>query len=407
MARSNVKIDAGQIAKQCLPLIEQRQGEFLRQLQTLVEIESPSGDKAAVDVLGGHLLREFERMGGVVQIRQATSYGDHLQVDFAAGGAGTSGKASQKPVLLLGHFDTVWELGTLRSMPFKIEKGRAWGPGVYDMKVGIVMMMHAVRALRDANGGSLPRPVRIWLVTDEEVGSESSRMWTEKLAQECGAVFVCEPAQGLGGAVKTARKGVGDYRVRVTGKAAHSGVDFEKGESAILELARQIGAIAKFTDLKRGMTVNPGIVHGGTRTNVIAAEADVDVDVRIARVADAKLLERKFRGLRPFNKKCKLEVSGGVNRPPMERTPNVIALYKEARRIAAALDKKWKLEEKATGGGSDGNFTAALGVPTLDGLGGVGEGAHAVHESVVLAEIPRRTAVLAGLMAGASGRKKA
>lgn len=397
-----MKTDPNVLAQAALALLEERQGEMLHQLQTLVEMESPSGDKAAVDVLGGHLLREFERMGGVVTIRQAVSYGDHLQVDFAADSAasGSAKSAKQKPVLLLGHFDTVWELGTLRTMPFKVEKGRVWGPGVYDMKVGIVMMMHAVRALREVNGGSLPRPVRIWLVTDEEVGSESSRAWTEKLAKECAAVFVMEPSQGLGGAVKTARKGVGDYTVRVTGKASHSGVDFEKGESAILELARQIGAIAKFTDLKRGMTVNPGVIRGGTRTNVIAAEAEVDVDVRVAKMADAKVLEKKFRGLKAFNKKCKLEVSGGVNRPPMERTDKVVRLYKEARRIAASLDKQWGLEEKATGGGSDGNFTAALGVPTLDGLGGVGEGAHAVHESVVLAEIPRRTALLVGLIAG-------
>jgi glutamate carboxypeptidase len=221
---------------------------------------------------------------------------------------------------------------------------------------------------------------------------------TEKLAKECAAVLVMEPSQGITGALKTARKGVGDYRVRVTGKASHSGVDFEKGESAILELARQIGAIAKFTDLKRGITVNPGVIQGGTRTNVIAAEAMVDVDVRIAKMNDAKLLDKKFRGLRTFNKKCKIEVSGGVNRPPMERTGKVAGLYKEAKRLAASLDGKWALEEKATGGGSDGNFTAALGVPTLDGLGGVGEGAHAVHESVILAEIPRRTALLAGMI---------
>jgi glutamate carboxypeptidase len=211
--------------------------------------------------------------------------------------------------------------------------------------------------------------------------------------------LVCEPSQ-LSGAVKTARKGVGDYRVRVTGKASHSGVDFEKGESAILELARQIGAIAQFTDLKRGMTVNPGVISGGTRTNVIAADAMVDVDVRVARMADSKVLDKKFRGLKPFNKNCGLQITGGVNRPPMERTAKIASLYKDARTIAAALDSKWKLEEAATGGGSDGNFTAALGVPTLDGLGGVGEGAHALQEQIILDEIPRRTALLAGLIAG-------
>lgn len=389
-----MRSDPTTLAKAALELIEPRQGEMLRELQTLVEMESPSGEKAAVDLLGAHLAREFADMSGEVTVHVSAKYGDHLQVDFAG-----NAKSKLKPVMLLGHFDTVWETGTLAEMPFRVEHGRVWGPGVYDMKVGIVMMMHAVGALRDASGGKLPRPVRIWLVTDEEVGSESSRDMTEKLAKECAAVLVMEPAQGLGGAVKTARKGVGDYTVRVTGKAAHSGVDFEKGESAILELARQIGAIAKFTDLKRGMTVNPGIVRGGTRTNVIAAEAEVAVDVRIAKAADAKVLDKKFLGLKPFNKRCKVEVSGGVNRPPMERTDKVVRLYKDARRIAEQLDNKWRLEEKATGGGSDGNFTAALGVPTLDGLGGVGEGAHALHESVLLAEIPRRTALLAGLIA--------
>jgi glutamate carboxypeptidase len=209
-------------------------------------------------------------------------------------------------------------------------------------------------------------------------------------------VLVLEPSDGLRGAVKTSRKGVGEYTIKVTGKAAHSGLDFEKGESAIVELARQIMAISSLVDLKRGITVNVGVVSGGTRTNVIPALATASLDVRIARKKDAALIDRQLRALRPFNRRCKLEIRGGVNRPPMERTPGVVRLYEKALDIARDLG--WKLEEASVGGGSDGNFTASLGIPTLDGLGGVGEGAHATHESILIAELPRRAALLAGLI---------
>jgi glutamate carboxypeptidase len=234
------------------------------------------------------------------------------------------------------------------------------------------------------------------LNTDEEVGSESSRPITERLAKKSEAVFVLEPAQGPQAALKTARKGVGDYHVKVTGRAAHSGVDFEKGHSAILELARQIERISTFTDLKRGLTVNVGVIHGGTRTNVVAAEAQADIDIRIARLKDAAQLEKKFLSLKPVNRKCKLEVTGGLNRPPMERTREIAALFAKAKEIAEELG--WDLEEAATGGGSDGNFTAALGIPTLDGMGAAGEGAHSRDESVVVSELPRRTALLAAMI---------
>src|SRR5437879_4460128 len=284
----------GASVREALKFIEAQQDEMLQTLRQMVEIESPSSDKAAVDKLGAYLKNEFEKMGGRVTTHLATQFGDHLQIDF-------DGQVKSKPALLLGHFDTVWDMGTLKSMPFKIEKGRAWGPGVYDMKLGIVMMMYAVRALREASGGTLPRPVRIFLVTDEEVGSDSSRKITEKLAKESAAVFVMEPSQGIDGAVKTWRKGVGSYEVKVSGKASHSGVDFEKGESAILELAKQITKIADFTDMKRGITVNPGVISGGTRVNVLAAEASVEVDVRIMKLKDAAYVEKKFRGLKPFN----------------------------------------------------------------------------------------------------------
>src|SRR4051812_17959331 len=251
VARAESAVTQGgrsELLRDALEIIESRQKEMLAKLRELVEFESPSSDKAVVDLLGAVLARDFADLGGEVTVHSAADYGDHLQVDFP-------GEFAAKPTLLLGHFDTVWDVGTLKTMPFKIEKGRAWGPGVYDMKLGIVMMMFAIRAAREASGGVLPFPVRVWLVTDEEVGSESSRKITEKLAKECAEVLVLEPSQTIAGAVKTWRKGVGSYTVEVTGKASHSGVDFEKGNSAIVELAKQITNISKFTDLKRGITV--------------------------------------------------------------------------------------------------------------------------------------------------------
>jgi len=250
--------------------------------------------------------------------------------------------------------------------------------------------------LRSWHNDSVPRPVTVLLVSDEEVGSDSSRRITESLARKSGAVLVLEPSYGTKGAVKTARKGVGEYSIKVTGKAAHSGLDFDKGESAIVELAKQITAISKLVDLKRGLTLNVGIVSGGTRSNVIPAEATAVLDVRVAKMKDAAAIDRQLRALKPFNRKCKLEITGGMNRPPMERNAAVAGLYNKAASIAKQLG--WKLEEAAVGGGSDGNFTAALGIPTLDGLGGVGEGAHATHESISISELPARTALLAALM---------
>ena len=358
-------------------------------LREFVELESPSFNKGPVDTCGQRIAREFARIGGAVTVHHQDVFGDHLQVDFP----GRSGK----PAMLLGHFDTVWDVGTLAKMPWRIEKGRAHGPGTFDMKGGIVQMIFAITALKEANGGDLPRPVRVWLVTDEEVGSESSRPSTERFARQSAAVFVCEPAQSQNGALKTARKGVGDYTVKVTGVSAHAGVAPEKGHSAIIELARLIQVISGFNDRKRGFTVNPGVIRGGTRTNVVAAEAEVEVDVRIVKLKDAKLADKRFHGLKPFDQKCKIAVTGGVNRPPMERGPAVAALYAQAEKVAKQLG--FKITEQGTGGGSDGNFTAAIGVPTLDGMGAVGDGAHAVHEHVIMAEMPKRAALLAGMIA--------
>jgi glutamate carboxypeptidase len=283
-------------------------------------------------------------------------------------------------------------------MPCRIDDGRLRGPGVLDMKAGIALMLFAIEALQTWHA-KLPRPVTVFLVSDEEVGSYSSRKITEELARKCAAVLVLEPAAGLRGAVKTARKGVGEYTLTVKGIAAHAGLDPGKGHSAILELARQIAVISKWNDLKSGVSVNPGVIRGGTRTNVIAAEAVAEVDVRIKSAKQAAGLDRKFRALRPFDKRCKLHIEGGINRLPMERNAGVAALYKKAQTIAKQI--KWKLEEAAVGGGSDGNFTAGIGIPTLDGLGAVGEGAHAVHEYIVISELPRRALLLAGLIEAA------
>ena len=357
-------------------------------IRRLVELESPSDNKQAVDRCSAFVAEEFAARGGRAEFHRAHDFGNHLQVDFP-------GETQQKPVLLLGHYDTVYPLGTLATMPCRAGNGRLWGPGALDMKSGIALMLYALEGLQNWHG-RLPRPVTVLLVSDEEVGSDSSRHITETLAKQSSAVLVLEPAYGPKGAVKTARKGVGEYSLKVTGVASHAGLDFEKGQSAILELARQIVAIGKLVDLKRGLTINPGLVEGGTRSNVVAAEAVATLDVRIARLKDAAGIDKQLRALRPFNRKCKLHISGGVNRPPMERNAGVAALYNRATILAKELG--WKLSEAAVGGGSDGNFTAGLGIPTLDGLGGVGDGAHAVHEFITISELPRRAALLAGLI---------
>jgi len=364
-----------------------QQAAMIATLRRLVEAESPSYNKTALDRLGKLLAGEFRKRGGRVVFHRQKAAGDHLEISL--------GPTGRPPIMLLGHFDTVWEVETLREMPFRVAGGRAWGPGVFDMKSGIVMTLFALNALRRLNG-SLRRGVTVLLNSDEEIGSSSSRAITERLARKSAAVLVLEPAHGREGALKTARKGVGEYTLKVTGIPSHSGLDFEKGASAVLELARQIVVTSKFTDRRRGITVNPGVIRGGTRSNVVAAQAAVQMDARVARRTQAAALDRKFRGLQPFDHRCSIQVSGGINRPPLERSPQGLRLFRLARRLAA--DLKFELKEAAVGGGSDGNFTAALGVPTLDGLGAVGEGAHARSESILLDELPRRTALLAALI---------
>jgi glutamate carboxypeptidase len=370
---------------------EARREPLLHTIREFVEIESPSDHKPAADRMARFLAERFSAFGGRPRIHPADAFGDHLQIDFPSREAG-SGKTN--PILLLGHFDTVYPLGTLAHMPCHIADGRMYGPGVLDMKSGIGLMLYALAALQSWHSG-LPRPVTVFLVSDEEVGSTSSRKITEALARKSAAVLVLEPAAARG-AVKTARKGVGDYRLTVKGVAAHAGLDPGKGHSAIQELARQITALSKFNDLQLGISVNPGVIRGGTRTNVVAAEATAEIDVRIKKAKQAASLDRKFRSLKPVDKHCTLSLEGGINRMPMERTAGVAALYKKARAIAEQIG--WKLEEAAVGGGSDGNFTAGMGIPTLDGMGGAGQGAHALHEHIVISELPRRALLLAGMI---------
>ncbi|MFZ0772005.1 MAG: M20 family metallopeptidase [Candidatus Sulfotelmatobacter sp.] len=376
-----------------LHYFEQRQDRMVETVRELAQIESPSDNKPAVDRLAVFLSAKFGALGGRTHPHRSSDFGDSLQIDFGA--PPRPGSGNRPPVLLLGHYDTVYPLGTLANMPCKVENGRLSGPGVLDMKSGIALILHAIEALQGWHGG-MPRPVTVFLVSDEEIGSHSSRKVTEALAKKSAGVLVLEPAAGLRGAVKTARKGVGEYTLRVKGVAAHAGLDPGKGHSAILELARQIAVIAKLNDLRQGLSVNPGVIEGGTRTNVIAAEACARIDVRIKSAKQASGIDRKLRALKPFDKRCKLEMTGGINRLPMERTTGVAALYKKACGIAGQMG--WKLEEAAVGGGSDGNFTAGMGIPTLDGMGGVGEGAHAVHEFIVISELPRRALLLAGMI---------
>ena len=374
-----------------LAFAEAKQPAIIALIGELARCESPSDQPQAVNRFVSLLA---SRLDGAVNIKTLPGgrFGNHLRCEFKLPGA----KSGGGKILVLAHSDTVWPLGTLAHMPVREEQGRLWGPGVLDMKSGIAFFLYAIHTLR-----MLEVPVRRTILfqvnSDEEVGSETSRQFTEEAARQSAVALLVEPGTGLKGKLKTERKGVGDYTVTVKGKASHAGVDFEAGASAVVELARQIPKIAAFTDLERGITVNPGVIAGGTRSNVVAAEARVDVDIRVSKTTDAAALDKKFRSLRPIDKRCSLEVEGGLNRPPMERSPAIRSLFQKARDCAKELDVR--LEESSTGGGSDGNFTAALGVPTLDGLGGVGEGAHAANESILVDRIADRTALLAMLLA--------
>lgn len=369
-------------------------------LGRFVSIESPTDDPRATARMGeeavGELLAEArgflaEAEGEAVPaaaVPGTPERGPHRLVRLPGR------RADAAPLLLLGHVDTVWAHGTLARLPWRIERGAATGPGVYDMKAGLVQTIWALRAL-DAAGEPPSRPLTVLWNTDEEAGSQASRDLLEREGRKAAAGLVMEPSLP-GGGVKTSRRGVGLLRVEVTGRAAHAGLDPERGVNAILELSRLALEAAALSDPGAGVTVNVGLVRGGTRTNVVPAEASADLDLRMDDPEAGELILRRLRALRPKHPDARALWSGGVNRPPLTRSGEVLRLYRTARRLASVLD--WALPEGAAGGGSDGNILAGLGVPVLDGLGPLGDGAHAEHERVVVSDLPRRAALLAALL---------
>lgn len=368
-----------------LDFCESQRDWLVETTTALVGLESPTEDKQAVDRCGAELAQRLALLGARVDRLPRTGAGDHLLAEFGCG---------ESQMLLLGHFDTVWPVGTLDRMPIRAEHGRLYGPGVFDMKAGIAIAMLAARALYELDVAPQHRLVMLW-TSDEECGSATSRAAIEDEARRSEAVLVLEPSLP-GGVLKTSRKGCGGFELVVRGVAAHAGVDPSKGASAVLELAHQILALQGLQDLDQGTSVNVGVVSGGTRPNVVAEEARALVDVRARTMADADAVAAAFGRLRPQLRGTTLSVAGGFARPPLERTEGVARLFEMARSVAGELGRR--LEEGATGGGSDGNFTAAVGVPTLDGLGAVGDGAHAVDEHVEVAELPWRAALVAGLI---------
>lgn len=355
-------------------------------IDALVSIESPTDDKAAVDRCGTEFRSRASAAGLRVRVESRPDAGDHTVAEIGEGGP---------RILLVGHVDTVWPHGQIARMPLERRDGKLWGPGTLDMKVGVSMGLLATRAVFETLRPGAGR-VAMLVTSDEETGSDTSRALIEAEALASDAVLVLEPALA-GGPLKTSRKGIGQYHLAVTGVSAHAGVDPRKGVSAIRELARQILALEALHDLDRGVSVNVGVVGGGTRPNVVAEEAHAVVDVRAPSLDAAARVDAAFRALRPILPGARLAITGGFERPPMERSAGVAALYAHAQAAAASLGQT--VQEGGTGGGSDGNFTAALGVPTLDGLGAVGDGAHALHEHVELMPLIPRTALLAALIA--------
>jgi glutamate carboxypeptidase len=371
---------------QILAYLRDHLPEMTALLVQMVEMESSSYDKHSLDRLAAFLVEQVRDLDAAAEILPQTKTGDHLRARWgnSAGGA-----------LILCHMDTVWEPGTLARRPVRIEDGLVYGPGAFDMKGGIVNALWAMRALRDLNLQP-DRRVTLLLTSDEEIGSRSSRSVIESEALSHDVVFVLEPAQPPHASLKTSRKGVGLYEVTVTGRSAHAGADHDKGINAIEEMAHQILNIQQFTEYSAGTTVNVGVVRGGTRSNVVPAQATARVDVRVTSAAEAARLEARMRGLTPRLQGASVQVSGGINRPPMVRSTAVARLYEQAEALGGELGLH--ITEAGSGGGSDGNFTAALGVPTLDGLGVVGDGGHAEHEHVVLSSMPERAALLAALI---------
>ena len=354
-------------------------------IESFVRLESPTGEKSAVDACGAEVARLLRQFGASVRTLPAETAGDHVLAEFGSG---------RRQVLVLGHIDTVWPVGELERRPLRRESDRLFGPGVFDMKAGIVLAILAIRALYDLAPGPAGR-IALLLTSDEETGSATSRDLIEAEARRSDAVLVLEPPLP-GGALKTARKGCGEFCLRVVGKPEHAGIEPERGVSAIRELARQILAIEALQDPAGGTTLSVGIVKGGTRANVIPAEAEAIIDVRVATADGADRVTRAMQALRPQIPGAAISVTGGLDRPPFERTAAVERLFRQAQHVAADLGRT--LGEGSTGGGSDGNLTAALHVPTLDGLGAIGGGAHGFDEHVEIPELPWRAALIAGLI---------
>jgi glutamate carboxypeptidase len=365
---------------QTLSIFQNQQDSMLKKLQQWVEMESPTTDKPSVDRFGEEVARTFRELGMSIEIDKQTSRGNHLVARWTGNGP---------KILLIGHIDTVWELGTLARMPFRKEGELAFGPGIFDMKGGIVVAYYAFQLLKEHDLHH--SNITLLLNTDEEEGSVSSQNLIEREAKDSSFAFVLEPA-GPDNSLKTKRRGVGDYQIRTFGVAAHAGVEPEKGVSAVEELARHILTIQSWNKERPGISANVDVVQGGTRSNVIPAEAHGVVDVRCDTPEDKAWLEEKFRSLKPHSPKARLEVEGGVNRPPLVRSEAVLKLYGEASEIGSSFG--YPMKEYWTGGGSDGNFTSSLGVPTLDGLGVEGAGAHADHEQIIISSLSRRANLL-------------
>ena len=375
--------------RELLAYCESRREWVIETTLALARLESPTGDKAAVDRCGRELQQRMESIGGTVARLAQAEAGDHLRAEFGRG---------EGQVLLLGHFDTVWPVGQMARMPLEFRDGRLFGPGVFDMKAGVALGLLAARALLEASPAS-GRIVMLW-TSDEERRSHTSRALIEEEARRSRAVLVLEPGLA-GGGVKTARKGCAEFRIAVHGVAAHAGVEPDKGASAVHELAAQVVDLQRARDLGPDVSLNVGTMTGGTLPNVVAEEAHAVVDTRVTAAADMDRVLEFVRNRTPAVPGTRIEVTGGFDRPPLERTPAVARLYERARVIAGRLGHD--LTEGATGGGSDGNFTAAVGTPTLDGLGAVGAGPHALHEHIEVDSLPWRAALVAGLAAEVLG----
>ena len=379
-----------------LRFLRRREGAMVRLLKRFVECESPTDSKAAIDRFGRVVAAEWRKRRAKVGYLSRKDAGNHLRITWPPKPPHRSGSSARSgQILVLGHLDTVYGLGTIKNMPFRASRGRAFGPGAFDMKGGLVIALFACEAL--ARVDWLPRRKLVFLWTsDEETGSKSSREIIEREARRSAAVLVLEPAGGREGKLKTRRKATGTAEIAVTGRAAHAGLDPGAGVNALHELALQVARLMRLNDARRGITVNPTVAEAGTRSNVIPAEARLTIDLRAETLADMHGIERKLKALRPILPGARVAVKGGFSRPPLERSASA-ALFSQASKFANQLGIS--LGECLAGGGSDGNFTGALGVPTLDGLGAVGDGAHSRDEYVIVSALPERAALLAALLA--------